>query len=77
MAVDALGGSTEVAELLGIDERVVSNWPRRGLPAATHHSLPPLLRKKGIDTPPQMFGQLLIIRRKVNRPPRRKNGKPR
>jgi len=72
MAIDKLGGSTEVAHLLGLDERVVSNWKRRGLPPHTHHALPPLLRELRIDAPPDMFGQLMILRTRVARPPRPK-----
>jgi len=76
MAIDKLGGSTEVAHLLGLDERVVSNWKRRGLPPHTHHALPPLLRELRIDAPPDMFGQLMILRTRVARPPRPKPTKP-
>ena len=72
MAIDALGGSTAVAELFGFDERVVSNWRRRGLPPHTHDALPPLLRELGIDTPPLMWRQHMIIRQRVTRPPRPK-----
>ena len=77
MAIDALGGSSAVAELLGIDERVVSNWPKRGLPPTTYDALPPLLRKLKIDTPPLMWRQRMVVRRRVIRPPRPKptNGK--
>ena len=71
-AIDALGGSTAVAHLFGLDERVVSNWKRRGLPPHTHHGLPPLLRELKIDAPPDMFGQLMILRTRVARPPRPK-----
>ena len=72
MAIDKLGGSTEVAELLGLDERVVSNWRRRGFPPSAHYAVPPLLRELRIDAPPDMFGQRMILRTRVQRPPRPK-----
>jgi hypothetical protein len=75
VAIDALGGSSAVAELLGIDERVVSNWPARGLPPDTYDALAPLVRKKGIDAPAVMWRQRMIVRKRVVRPPRpRPNG---
>jgi len=71
MAIDALEGSSKVAELLGIDERVVSNWPQRGLPPDTYAALAPLLVGLGREAPPAMFRQRMIVRKKVKRPPRR------
>ena len=78
MAISALGGPVKVAELFGVDERLVSNWSRRGLPPNTYDALPPRLRTLKIPTPPAMFGQRMIIGTKVPRPPRRNgNGKAR
>ena len=72
MAIDKLGGSTEVAELLGLDERVVSNWKRRGLPPDTYDAMVPLLRELGVPTPPTMWRQRMLLRKRVTRPPRPK-----
>jgi len=77
MAIDALGGSTKVAELFGLDERVVSNWKQRGLPPDTYAAMAPLLTQLGCDAPPVMFRQRMLLRKRVSRPPRRKNGKAR
>ena len=80
MAIGELGGSSAVAELLGIDERVVSNWPARGLPPDTYAALAPLLTKLGREAPPVMWRQRMLIRKRVKRPPRPKrngNGKRR
>jgi hypothetical protein len=75
MAIYALGGSSAVAEILGIDERVVSNWPERGLPPDTYAALAPLLTKLGREAPPIMWRQRMALHKKVVRPPRpRPNG---
>ena len=75
LAINALGGSSEVAYLLGIDERVVSNWPDRGLPPDTYDALAPLVRALKIDAPAVMWRQRMIVRKRVVRPPRpRPNG---
>ena len=78
MAIYALGGSSAVAEILGIDERVVSNWPERGLPPDTYAALAPLLTKLGREAPPVMWRQRMALHKRVVRPPRPKrngNGK--
>ena len=77
MAIDALGGSTAVAHLFGLDERVVSNWRRRGLPPDTYAAMAPLLTKAGREAPPVMFNQRMVLQKRVIRPPRPKptNGK--
>ena len=79
MAIDALGGNTKVAELFGVDERLVSMWRLRGLPPNTYAALAPLLTKLGREAPPVMFGQRMVLQQRVIRPPRPKptNGKPR
>ena len=70
MAIDALGGSTAVAHLFGLDERVVSNWKRRGLPPHAFHGMAPLLIELGRDAPPVMWKQLMVLQKRVTRPPR-------
>ena len=75
MAIDALGRSTAVANLFGLDERVVSNWKQRGLPPDTYAEMAPLLRELGINAPPAMWRQRMLLRKRVKRPPRpRSNG---
>jgi len=75
MAIDALGGSTKVAELFGVDERVVSNWKQRGLPPDTFAAMEPMLTALKIDAPAVMWRQRMLFRKRVTRPPRRKNGR--
>lgn len=78
-SIDALGGPAKVAELFGFDERLVSNWQRRGLPASSYYELAPRLIKLKREAPPVLFGQLLAMHKRVTRPPRPKpaNGKAR
>ena len=59
-AIDALGGTSAVAALFGVDPRVVSNWRVRGLPATHHSVLAPRLAHLGWDVSPVMFGQRVI-----------------
>lgn len=73
-SIDALGGPSKVAELFGFDERLVSNWQRRGLPASSYDVLAPMLTKLGRDAPPVLFGQLIAMHKRVTRPPRAKSG---
>jgi hypothetical protein len=77
MTIDALGRSTAVAHLFGIDERVVSNWKRRGLPPDTYAAMATLLTELGREAPPAMWRQRMLLRKRVMRPPRPKptNGK--
>jgi len=76
MAIDALGGSTAVAQLFGLDERVVSNWRRRGLPPDTYYGMAPLLAELGREAPAVMFRQKMVLQKRVPRPPRPQgNGK--
>lgn len=56
-AIDALGGTCAVADVFGVDARVVSNWRIRGLPAARYAVLAPMLINLGWEAPPAMFGQ--------------------
>ena len=81
MAIDALGGSTAVAHLFGLDERVVSNWRRRGLPPDTYAAMAPILAELERDAPAVMWKQRMVLRKRVVRPPRPKpangNGKKR
>lgn len=73
MAIDALGGSTKVAHLFGLDERVVSNWKRRGLPPDTYAAMAPMLQQIGRDAPAVMFKQRMVLRKRVVRPSRPKS----
>jgi hypothetical protein len=70
MAIDALGGNTKVAELFGVDERLVSMWRLRGLPPNTYAAMAPLLVEAGRDAPAIMFRQRMVIRKRVTRPSR-------
>ena len=76
-SIDALGGPSKVAELFGVDERLISNWRRRGLPASSYYVLAPMLLELERDAPPVLFGQLVAMRKRIKRPPRPKpaNGK--
>ena len=67
MAIDALGGTTTVAAMLGLDYRVISNWRVRGFPPDVYDALAPLLRKKGFKVPPGYFGQRPLIKPKPKR----------
>ena len=64
MAIDALGGPSKVAHLFGLDERVVSNWKRRGLPPDTYAAMAPLLQELGRDAPAVMFRQRMVLRKR-------------
>lgn len=68
-AIDELGGTTRVATLFGVDERVISNWRLRGLPPTTYAVLAPLLAQRGVMFSDALFGQRLLVNR---RPPPRK-----
>jgi hypothetical protein len=70
MAIKALGGSTKLAELFGLDERLVSNWRRRGLPPDTYVAMAPLLTALGREAPPIMWRQRMLMHQRVKRPPR-------
>ena len=59
--IDALGGPYAVGRLFGVDGRVVWNWKTRGLPADTYVALSMLLKKRGIDAPPSLWGQREIV----------------
>lgn len=62
LAIERLGGTLEVATLLGMSEQRVSNWKRRGLPPEAYDALKPKLRRKGVDPNPLMFGQYPIAK---------------
>lgn len=66
-AIDALGGSTAVADIFGVDCRVVSNWRKRGLPAARYAVLAPMLTNLGFEAPPAMFRQELRQQPRLDR----------
>lgn len=69
-AIDALGGTQSVADYLGIDQRVVTNWRVRGLPPDTYAALAPKLMSVGLKFSPELFGQRVVkpltARRKRN-----------
>lgn len=49
-AIEELGGTFAVAELLAIDPKVVSNWKtHRGFPSDVSDALGPLLKKKQFE----------------------------
>jgi hypothetical protein len=58
-AIDALGGTAEVARLFDLDPRVVSNWRSRGLPPDTYAVMAPALIAQGHEFSPLLFGQKL------------------
>jgi hypothetical protein len=59
-AIDALGGTTAVANLFGVDTRVVSNWRVRGVPTTHYAVLAPMLAGLGWAVSPELFGQRVI-----------------
>ena len=65
-AIDFLGGTARVAEMFGIDQRVISNWRHRGLPPDTYAVMAPALQARGAIFSPQLFGQRM---QKVTPPP--------
>lgn len=75
-AIDALGGTTKVATLFGEDERVISNWKTRGLPANTYAVLAPLLVQRGVLFTGALFGQRPVVNRRPTprRTQRKRNG---
>jgi len=56
-AIDALGGTAAVAEIYGVDVRVVSNWRKRGLPPDTYLTFHQALIEKGRSAPPKLWRQ--------------------
>lgn len=53
--IDTLGGTGAVARLLGVDDRVVSNWRGRGLPPETYLVLTQALRSRRRSAPPGLW----------------------
>lgn len=55
--IDTLGGTGAVARMLGVDDRLVSNWrrPDRGLPAYTYVALIKALEAKGFSAPSTLW----------------------
>lgn len=53
--IDVLGGTRAVARLMGVDDRVVSNWRERGLPPETFVALTSKLKEKNLDAPPSLW----------------------
>ena len=56
-AIDALGGTAEVAQIFGLSYRVVSNWRSRGLPPDTYAVMAPALQARGVVFGPELFRQ--------------------
>lgn len=55
--IDALGGTSAAADLVGIDKRVVSNWKARGrVPAGYFFALTDALGAEGKEVDPAIFG---------------------
>ena len=69
-AIDLLGGTLAVATLFGVDERVISNWRKRGLPPDTHRVMAPMLMQRGAIFPDALFRQRPLVNRRP--PPRKK-----
>lgn len=55
-AIDGLGGTSAVARALGVDNRVVSNWRKRGLPREKFLVLGALMRRQQMKFSPALFG---------------------
>ena len=57
-AIDALGGTTKTARFFGIEnERVVSNWRKRGLPPETFKAFTEELTRLGRTADPALWRQ--------------------
>jgi hypothetical protein len=55
-AIDVLGGTAQVARLLQVGDNVVSNWRTRGFPPRRFVEIGGLLKQRGYDAAPAMFG---------------------
>jgi hypothetical protein len=73
-AIDELGGTLMVATLFGVDERVVSNWRKRGLPPDTYAGLAPMLAQRGVTFSGALFGQRALVNRRPPKRLRKRNG---
>jgi hypothetical protein len=73
-AIDALGGASVVANLLGVGPNAVRNWYRRGFPPETYAMLAPRLRKAGCDFSTDLFRQYAVGTKPPPPPRWRKNG---
>jgi len=58
--IDVLGGNETTGRMFRprLEQRVVSNWRRRGIPAKTWLVLAPRLRELGFEFSPRLFGML-------------------
>lgn len=55
-AIEALGGTRAVSELLSLPLNTVSNWRRfEKLPAHTYPKLSPALAEKGVNAPASLW----------------------
>ena len=55
-AIDALGGTVDVAAWLGQEPQTVSGWRKRGLARGFHLHFYLTLRKRGHEVSPSVFG---------------------
>ena len=49
--IEKLGGTTKVAEALGFDPRVVSNWKKRGISGVGRYLIADLANSAGVRLP--------------------------
>ena len=55
-AIDVLGGTAQMARLLQVGDNVVSNWRSRGFPPKRYEEIGGLLRQRGYQASPALFG---------------------
>ncbi len=55
-AIEALGGTKAVADLLGRRPQAVSNWRSQGFPANSYLALTKALKKAGWTAPASLWG---------------------
>ena len=56
--IDALGGNSKLAPLVGLKPNAIGNWRVKGIPARYYLRLSELLSKRGLTAPPKVFGML-------------------
>jgi hypothetical protein len=57
--IDALGGTAEVARLVGVGSSAVSNWRKFGrLPPRLYLTLAPIARDRGVEVPDVLFKEM-------------------
>ena len=55
--IDAIGGTTKVAQRFGVSIPTVCIWRRKGLPASRYLQWQAVLSEKNIEAPPSLWGQ--------------------